>query len=96
MAGELYGGSLNDFADSMAQEIEKALDEVWTEADLPPLPDPATANKQDLNNRRILFIAIARGVLRHLQKHQDSFQITVTVFPHSSVTVHPVITVKEP
>ncbi len=84
---KLYSGSLNVFADSMALEMEKALDEVRSEAGLPQLPSPA--DPKDLENRRILFIAIARGVIRHLQKKNQAFEIKVKVQNHPSVTTYP-------
>ncbi len=93
---KLYGGSLSDYADSMAQEIEKALDEVRSEAGLPPLPSPADADPTDLQNRRVLFIAIARGLIRHLQTKNEAFEIKVSVANHPTVTTHPDIKVKEP
>ena len=88
MANELYGGSLkgpNTFADSMAEEIEKAFDEVLAEVGFPKLPDPSTANENDLNNRRILFIAIARGVINHLKQNEGAFHLTVTGGGHSHI-----------
>lgn len=89
---ELHGGSLGQFADSMAEEMENALDEVRIEAGLLPLPNPA--HPKDLENRRILFSAIARGVVRHLQKKNEAFEITVKVPPHPSVTTYPAVQVK--
>jgi hypothetical protein len=102
MAQQLWGGTLNEleFADSMAEEIEKALDEVRAEAGLPPLPHPMTTSddavRKDRDSRRILFIAIARGVLRHLQLKQDAFAVKVKVPPHNAVTAHATIDVREP
>src|SRR4051812_32118422 len=90
---ELYGGSLLDFpndidgfADSMAKEIELAFDEARVEAGFPTLPDPATANQEDLNSRRILFVAIARGVINHLVKNPDAFTFAVDLSNFPSVT----------
>jgi len=68
MAIELYAGKLTDFNDSMAQEIEIALDNL-----IGPLP---SAPQKLVDDRRALFIAIARGVITHLQKKQDAFEIT--------------------
>ncbi len=85
MVNELYGGSLGDFAGSMAHEIEKALDEVRVEAGYKALPDPDTADKDDLKNRRILFIAIARGVINHLKQNEGAFQLNVTGGGHSHI-----------
>ncbi len=102
MATELYGGSLDDdataYAESMASEIEKALDEVRIEAGLGPVPKPADPEEvtEDLKNRRILFIAIARGVIRHLANKEQAFEIDVQVGSHPTVTTHPDIQVKPP
>ncbi len=67
---ELYGGGVDDgaYADSMAEEMEKALNQVRGEEDLLPLP----AGDRD---RRMLFIAIARGVINHLEKKKQAFTI---------------------
>jgi hypothetical protein len=88
----LYGGSLkhfpnntDGFADSMAEEIEKAYDEALAEAGFPLLPDPLTANPDDLKNRRILFIAIARGVINHLKKKESAFLLAVDESAHTHI-----------
>lgn len=102
MAEQLWSGRLNDFGDSMAREIEIALDEARAEMGLPPLPTPPHPNDfgavetVERNHRRVLFIAIARGVLRHLQKNPEAFDITVKVAQHPPVLVHPVIDVRTP
>lgn len=85
---ELYGGSIEDFADSMAYEIEVALNAVRAEEGLDPLP----AGDRD---RRILFIAIARGVINHLQKKNQAFEIE---YQDDAVTrtTYPTIQVKVP
>ncbi len=86
---ELYGGTLDldDFAGSMAEEIEKALDEVRQERGYAALPKPPTADKNDLDDRRMLFVAIARGVIRYLATHEDAFEITFDLVD-ISVTTH--------
>jgi hypothetical protein len=66
---QLYGGSLTDFGSSVAAEIEDALRDVRVEAGLDPPPDD--------DDRRMLFIAIGRGVVAHLQKQEQAFQIRV-------------------
>jgi hypothetical protein len=71
MPAKLYGGAIEDFADSMAAEMETALNEVRGEEGLSALP----TGDQD---RRMLFIAIARGVINHLRKKQEAFAVTVT------------------
>lgn len=66
---QLHGGSLTDFAGSLADEIEDALRDVRREAGLAPPPQDEDA--------RMLFIAIGRGVIAHLQKNQDAFAIHI-------------------
>jgi hypothetical protein len=85
---ELYGGTLANFADSMAEEIEKALNEVRVEAGLPDLP-PGD------RDRRILFIAIARGVIHHMKKHEAAFQVSVGVSAEHGHGASTVIQVKQ-
>ena len=52
-----------DFNLSMAYEMDEAMKTEWHRVkgeDLSPMPS---------EDRRILFVAVARGVLRYLQKH---------------------------
>ncbi len=65
---ELYGGTIDAFSGSMAEEIEKALNEVRIEEDMAALP---IGDK----DRRMLFIAIARGVINHLKEKEGAFTI---------------------
>ena len=69
MSSQLYGGSMVDFEGSLAAEIEDALHDVRLEEGLdPPIAD---------DDRRMLFIAIGRGVVAHLQKNERAFRIHV-------------------
>ena len=87
MANKLYGGSISDFTDSMAEEIETALNQVRVEEGLEAL---ALGDK----DRRMLFIAIARGVINHLKKKEQAFQVHVDgTHPADGF---PTIDVKEP
>jgi hypothetical protein len=72
---KLYGGSINDFADSMAQEIETAYSAVLVENGKAPLPSA------DPNDRRMLFIAISRGVINHMQKKQKAITVKIPAVP---------------
>jgi hypothetical protein len=85
---ELYGGSIDAFADSLAQEIELALNAVRAEEGMAPLP----LGDRD---RRMLFIAIARGFINHLQKKNQAFEIQ---YEDGGVakTTYPTIKVKVP
>ena len=57
------------FVDSMADEMDKALNALLT---TDGLPDAATMdpNDQEVRDRRRLFVAIARGVVDHLVRQQ--------------------------
>lgn len=79
----LYAGSLASFAGSMAEAIEQALDQTLLEAGLPPMPDPLTADANELRSRRILFLAIARGVINYLRQNEDAFQLHFDSGGHS-------------
>ena len=68
MATELYAGTLADFNDSMAKEIEDALTNL-----IGPLP---SVPEKLVNDRRALFIAIANGVINHLKNKQAAVEIT--------------------
>jgi hypothetical protein len=77
---QLYGGTLGDFdsSDNMAKEIEMAFDCI-RHAD-PPVGagiKQALPSGQNANDMRLLFIAIARGVIQHLVKNPAAFQVTV-------------------
>ena len=87
---QLYGGRIDTpqdshlFEDSMADEIEKAYNAVLAENGKAPLPSA------DPLDRRMLFIAIARGVINHLQKKQKAITVTLPAVPGGQ-TVTPVI-----
>lgn len=70
----LKPGSINDFANSMAQAMDQAFHNQWQTAKGEPLPG---AGEQD---RQLLFAAIAQGLVQHLKQHaNDAFQIEVQV-----------------
>jgi hypothetical protein len=71
MPTELYAGTLADFNDSMAKEIEDALADL-----MGPLP---SAPEKLVNDRRALFIAIANGVINHLKNKQAALEIEFDV-----------------
>ncbi len=72
--GALKGGSPDSFGDSLALEIERALNELLALDGLPTLPnnDPDTTRE-----RRRFFSAIGRGVVRHLAARRQAFAIDV-------------------
>ncbi len=70
---QLRAGRLADFSDSMAEAIETALQEEWQAAKGTALP---TIGQDD---RRLLFVAIARGVLQYLKTHEDEILTNITL-----------------
>lgn len=72
---QLYGGTLADFdsRDNMAKEIEKAFAAVRVSAGIKdPLPSGASAN-----DMRMMFIAVATGVINHLKNNPAAFAVHV-------------------
>lgn len=61
----LKAGRVNDFSNSMAEAIETAMKQEWHAVKGEWLPAPL--GEED---RRILFVAVARGVLGYLKAHQ--------------------------
>lgn len=74
MANTLRRGGLNptDFADSMAEAIEIKLNQLLAAEGKPTLP---TDDSDEVRDRRILFVAIAHGVINHLVDNEDAFTI---------------------
>lgn len=80
-------GTLDDFAGSMAAEMEAQLNASLIADGLPALPMDDTPERRD---RRRLFVAIARGVVRHLKQHQADLNIAYlddAVTRHTNVTL---------
>lgn len=71
MSTELYAGTLADFNDSMAKEIEDALIDL-----IGPLP---SVPEKLVNDRRALFIAVANGVINHLKNKQAAVEATFDI-----------------
>jgi len=69
---QLKAGHFNDFSNSMAEAIETALKQ-----ELATLGEvlPETGQK----DRRLFFVAIARGVLQYLKDHQAELINTITI-----------------
>ncbi len=63
----LYAGSLSNLTGSMAQAIEEAFAQLLQEAGLPALP-------ADIY-RQVLFIAISRGVINHLEAREEALDV---------------------
>lgn len=82
------GGGLFDngpFSGSLAAAIENELNLLLTNDGLEALP---TDNSQETRDRRRLFVAIARGVVRHFRDQQNSIDVSVNGLAQ---TVHPVL-----
>lgn len=80
------------YVGSMAAEIERELSDLLAVDGLPRLPgDPDEAHPADddreLRDRRRLFVAIARAVVRHLNDNQDA--ITITLPDVAATELHP-------
>jgi hypothetical protein len=60
----LKAGHVADFSGSLAEAIENAMKAEWQAVKGSPMPDT------DPQDRRILFVAIAQGLLSYLNAHQ--------------------------
>ncbi len=70
--------SASEFASSMAAAMERALEEEYHNVKGESLP---TAGRID---RRMLFAAIAQGVVRHLHDNAVSFKVAVDATTHTT------------
>ena len=61
--------------DSLAKAIEEAMDELFLQIKKEPIPDTGAAD------RRLLFVAIARGIFQYLATHQNDIDGSVTIGP---------------
>ncbi len=59
----LIAGHVVDFSGSLAEAIETAMKAEWEAVKHAPMPDA------DPRDRRILFVAIAQGLLSYLDNH---------------------------
>lgn len=73
MGDQLKAGGLDDFAGSMAEAMDLALNAALVAEDKPPLDMTDSAEARD---RRTLFVAIAQGVVNHLVANHDAFDVT--------------------
>jgi hypothetical protein len=71
-ADKLNAGSFSSYTGSMAEDMEKALHALRAEKHMSALPasDP---------DRQMMFLAIARGVIKHLADHEKAFAISFTI-----------------
>ncbi len=64
-----------EFANSMAESMEDALNELLAGENPPMKTFKVDTNSRDARDRRRMFVAIALGTMRYLQKNMDAFQI---------------------
>lgn len=69
----LKPGSLGSFSGSMAQDIENELDSLMQAAGSPPLNKDAS--DQSVRDRRRFLVAIARGVVKHIENNKSSIKV---------------------
>jgi hypothetical protein len=72
--------SASDFSESMAEAMEDALRRHW------PIAMPGRAIPFDERFLKLFFVAIAQGVVRHLEENPLSFNVEVNVPDHGRVT----------
>lgn len=66
----LKAGEVDDIGDSMAGDIDEAMKAEWQRVKGEPLPsDPGV-----VRDRQILFVAIAQGVLKYLERMEASIE----------------------
>lgn len=82
---QLKPGHVSDFANSMAEAIENALQSEWQTVKGSALPSAGA------DDRKILFVAIAQGVLGYLKANQAELISTITL-QTASVTVESTVT----
>jgi hypothetical protein len=69
----LKPGRVSDFGDSLAEAMELAMKEEWQAVKGFALPD------QGSEDRRLLFVAFARGLFRYLKQHEDELITRATL-----------------
>lgn len=81
-----------DFTNSMAARMEEALNALMVADGLPPLK--MNDNSKDTRNRRRLFVAIARGIVRHFEENAGAISLTVPDGGGGAMVVHPTFDVE--
>src|SRR3954451_21803191 len=88
MADELHAGTQvfsSPAADTMAAAIERELIALMTTGP-DGLEAPPTENTRETRQRRLLFAAIARGVIAHLEGHAEALAVEFTGVPSGLTT----------
>ena len=70
---KLKPGRVSDFAASMAEAMDKAFQEEWR------MVKRTTLSSLGQEERRILLVAIAQGIVAHLQLRAEAIQVEVQV-----------------
>jgi hypothetical protein len=86
------GGTPAEFADSMAARMEEALNELLDEDGLRTLP--TNDNSRETRDRRRLFVAIARGIVRHLEERAEAVTFPVPDVGGPTRPVHPTLDIE--
>jgi hypothetical protein len=72
--GKLHAGDLGvGWSGSLAELIEQRLDSLLVADGKPATPKDAT---DETRSRRMLFVAVAQGVVDHLAANPDAFVVT--------------------
>lgn len=66
------GAQFPGFANSMAAAMEAALNTLLDQVGRPRVP---TDNSDETRDRRVMFLAIAQGIVDHLVANEDAFRI---------------------
>jgi O-methyltransferase involved in polyketide biosynthesis len=80
MAG-LKAGTSADFSGSMAEAIEQAMGKEWQAVKGTALPSDGT------DDRKLLWVAIANGVLNYLKTNQNDILTSITLDSNAASTV---------
>jgi hypothetical protein len=70
---KLKAGTVADFAGSLAQAMDKAMNDEWLAVKGVSLPT------QGQDDRRLLFAAIAQGLFVFLKAHEDELMNNITI-----------------
>jgi hypothetical protein len=73
----LKPGTISDFNNSMAQDIETAFLANWPLV-MGKLEEGGPAIPESNNQMKLMFIAIATGVIEHLKKNPTAFVVDTT------------------
>lgn len=76
----IKAGTVKDITGSMAEAIENALEQEYRLIKGKPIPD------MGLEDRRLMLVAIAQGVVRYLKDNTDAFKITAEITPEGGAS----------